>query len=498
MSGLLQSVKKQSTSFIEILYSSPRTLLAIILLVTCLKASLIIYLTQCSNPEIKLGNISFSSGDTFSYTGATENLVTHGSYYFYNGKENVYAGRTPHYGVIYFLLRLLFDMKMSYDILIVIQLLIESIAIFYLFRLCYQLTSSKIASLAVLAICLISTNWLSFSLYASPESLSISFLIFFLYRFRKYTITRHNLDLVNAGLFLSILVCLKVYYILVFLPVGAYFFWEDSVAFRQLLGKVIFKSALISLPLFVLLTPWVIRNYVLLDRFIPFQINSTAGYNYSNSELAFRKYVTSWGGEIIFWSRNSAGCYFMPWDKVECDFQMPTYAFTRNFGATQVEEVRAMYIRLQHNYSDSLDRKVSTLFLQMHNEYKAEKPVEHYILSPARLTYKFLVHSGSYYLPIHKSNPCYSSFQLPIKAAQSFSYWLCLLIGLPGILILAYQKREIILPFIPIMLIILFPIVLKTTEARYFRTVEPILLIGVGYVIHLMINRVKSNGAKII
>jgi hypothetical protein len=314
-----------------------------------------------------------------------------------------------------------------------------------------------------------------------------------LYRFRKYTITHYTQDLVTAGLFLSILVCLKVYYILLFLPVGIYFLRDGSEIFRQRLAKAIIKSALVSLPLLVLLAPWVIRNYLLLNRFIPFQETPTAGYNYSKSELAFRKYVTSWGGEIIFWSQNSAGCYFMPKDKVPCDFQIPAHAFTKNYGPSQVEEVRTLFIQLQNNYSDSLDKKVSNLFFQMQSEFKKENPFQYYILSPVKLTSKFLINSGSSYLPIHKFNPCYSVIQLPVKGAQSISYWLCLLVGLPGVLILGYQKRDLILPFVPLFLILLFPIVLKTTETRYFRTVEPILFIGVAFLIQMAISRVTKS-----
>jgi hypothetical protein len=496
MSEQLNTFKKKILSLLEILYTFRWPALTIIFLATLIKAALLIYLTSCSNPEIKLGHISFESGDTFSYTGATENLVTHGSYYFFNGKENVYAGRTPHYGVPYFFLRQLFDVGTSYDLLILIQLILEVLAAYCLFRLCFQITASQIASLTLLVLCLLSTNWTSFSIYASPESLSISLLVFFLYHFNTYTTSLLNRDLLIAGVFLSVLVCLKVYYILVFLPVGIFFLVERKMNLRDHLIKVIFKSVLVSLPLFVFLTPWAIRNYQLLHQFIPLQINATAGYNYSKSELAFRKYVTAWGGNIIFWEANSAGCYFMPRENVPCNFQMPAHAFTKNYGATEVEEVRARFVQLQQSYSDSLDAAVADSFLRMFSEYKSEKPFEYYLRAPAMLTYKFLAHSGSYYLPIHGGNPCYSSFQLPLKAVQSLCYWLCLLVGVPGIILLGYHKRNLILPFIPLILIIVFPIVLKTAEARYFRTVEPVLLIGIGYVVQLIMARIMKTRAS--
>jgi hypothetical protein len=458
-----------------------------------IKAALLIYLTRCGNPEIKLGRISFQSGDTFSYTGATENLVTTGTYYFFNGKENVYAGRTPHYGGVYFVLRQFFNQENSYDLLIAIQVITEALATLFLFHFFFNITNSKMTSLLVLALCLGSSNWTCFSIYASPESFSISFLIFFLYYFRQYTITQLNRDLVFAGIFLSILTCLKSYYILMFLPVGIYFLGQQAETFVQRLSKIAIKSALVSAPLFILLTPWVIRNYQVYQKFIPLQISATAGYNYSDSELAFRKYVTSWGGEIIFWEKTSAGCYFMPRQDIPCEFKMPAYAFTEKNGIAEVENIRNKFVQLQGNYSDSLDHLVSKSFLELHKDYKSEKPFQYYVIAPARLAYTFLVNSGSYYLPIHSGNPCYSRVQLPVKLAESFCYWLGLIVGLPGIFILGFQKKNFILPFLPVMLIILFPIVLRANEARYFRTLEPILFLGIGYIAYLILERILKR-----
>src|SRR5258707_15288775 len=55
--------------------SSKKAILSAILVATLIKASFLVYLTHCGNPEIKLGIISFAGGDTFSYTGAMENYV---------------------------------------------------------------------------------------------------------------------------------------------------------------------------------------------------------------------------------------------------------------------------------------------------------------------------------------------------------------------------------------------------------------------------------------
>ena len=57
-------------------------LIIFILFIKGCQAYYFIYLTQCNNPEIKLSDLAFASGDTFSYTGAMENFIEKGSYFF--------------------------------------------------------------------------------------------------------------------------------------------------------------------------------------------------------------------------------------------------------------------------------------------------------------------------------------------------------------------------------------------------------------------------------
>ena len=79
-----------------------------------------------------------------------------------------------------------------------------------------------------------------------------------------------------------------------------------------------------------------------------------------------------------------------------------------------------------------------------------------------------------------------------MKISQSVFYWLALLIGIPGLLLVAVHGKGLLLPSLPIALIILFPVILGFAEARYFRTIEPALYIGIVYAAIIAVERLKK------
>jgi Dolichyl-phosphate-mannose-protein mannosyltransferase len=466
------------------------------LVVLIFKAALawyLLYLTKCGNPEIALSDFALASGDTFSYIGAMENYISNGTYSFFNGREDVLAGRLPHYSIPYFLFRQLFSQTTSYSLLVILQFVVECTATTIFILFCHRLIPKTPVTILLACMCLLATNWTQLSLFASPESLSCSLLVFFIWAYHRYLERKRISDLILTGVFLGLLVSLKIYFVLLFLPVGIHFLIDQRPLGIIALKNVVALSLIVSCPMMLSLVPWTVRNYFVLNKFIPFQINATAGYNYSSAELSFRKFVTAWGGNFIFWEKSAAGCYFMPQPDVPCEFVMPSYAFTSEGDRQEVEAVRANFIELQKKYSDSLDQQVTLGFQRLTLGLKKEKPLEYFFLAPLRITGKFLFHSGSYYLPIHKTNPCYWPPQLVIKILQSGIYWLALLVGLPALFHMAFKSRYFVLPFLPCLIIILFPIVFRTGESRYFRTVEPMLYLGIAYATQKMFERLNQR-----
>src|SRR5262245_25578641 len=87
-------------------YIRNRNLWILFLTALTIKLALVVYLSSLAisaAPDRAHGRISVTAGDTDSYLGAVENFALTGEYYFWNGVEKVYAGRTPHYGIPYYL-----------------------------------------------------------------------------------------------------------------------------------------------------------------------------------------------------------------------------------------------------------------------------------------------------------------------------------------------------------------------------------------------------------
>jgi len=460
------------------------------------KVGLFIYLSQltiCSAPDRALGNFAVASGDTFSYTGAMENYVKEGEYYFYNGNEKVFAGRLPHYAIPYYFLRQFFDQKLSYDLLVFLQLGVEIIASIFFLILISKLFNSNLVFLCGYLFLLFSSNWTNFSYYVSPESFSISFLVCFLFFYQDYLRTRSKRNLLLSGVFLAFLVVLKSYYILIYLFIGVEFINYHKIAKFRLLN-ITRDTAIVSFVLLALLTPWIVRNHILHNKFIPLQINASAGYNYSESEFAFRRFVTAWGGDIIHWEKTSAGCYFFHLENNECEFQFPSYVWAGNYSPSDVEEVKNMFVGLKGNYVKEKDIEIAKRFDDFTVSFINQNPFRYYIISPLVLLKRFLVNSGSYFLPIHKANNCFSTFQMPIKLFQSMLYWLSITVGLLGVWLFAIrEKTNLIYLFIILMILIIFPSILRIVEWRYLRTIQPIFYIGIIYSANYIIGFIKTQ-----
>lgn len=437
-------------------------------------------LTECSNPDRALGDLAISSGDTFSYTGAMENYIQTGEYFFFNGERKVFAGRMPHYSAPYWLFRQVFDTKKAYDLVVLFQVLVSSFAVVCAFSILKQLGCSLFVSYLGAFLLALSPNFSHYAFYISPESLSSSFLIIFIWVYFIYLNRRKKEHLILCGVFLAFLVSLKAYFILLFIPVGIQFLnvFFSRKKRKQALIEVVKLTLIVSLPLMILLSPWIMRNYVGLGKFIPLQETTTAGYNYSDADFAFRRFLMAWGGDIINWEKTSAGCFFIPTAGIECEYTFPEYAFSRSYNIDDVKKVRDKYVLLQQNFDETLERKVVEDFNRLTELYKQDRPLWYYIISPLILVKKFLVHSGSSYLPIHTSNPCFFKLQYVIKAFTSGMYWLTLVFGSLGFLYLIKRKAKFwILGFVPICLIVLFPIALRSVEWRMFEPTFSVLLI---------------------
>jgi hypothetical protein len=447
------------------------------------------HLRKCLAPESTSTVIASKSGDAPFYIDPIENYIVKGEYFYNNGTEKITMGRAPYYGITYFIFRIFLPQETSYDMVAILQLLVESLAIIYLSALGYLIIKHMAAFLLTYLLMMVSLNYTFWSSALLTESLTISFLIFFSWHYYQYLTNKTRRSLFFSGLFLSFTVLLKPYFVLLFVPVGILFLLEKPFSFKN----VFLNTVIVCGTLIVLSIPYTVRNLVKFNKFMP-GTQMYGGYEYSKSNLACREFIRSWGGSIMYWDKRSAACYFEPVSDVPCEFVFPEYALCEEYSLQDVEAVRDLYLAFQKNPSPALDDSVAAGFSRLTSLYKKNKPLRYYFVSPLLLVKNFLFHSGSYYLSVSKASPCYAGYQFLLKVSQSVLYYLSLVAGLAGlILIFRRDRRTYMLLFIPVYLILFFPIGIRATEFRYFAPSYPFLILGTVYLCFEIYQYIKKS-----
>src|SRR5580700_5181459 len=98
----------------------------LIFLVKLISVLYLIHLSNCINSGTHIGLASYT-GDASSYITPIDNFLKEGHYYF----ETAKAGRMPYLGLVYLPFRLFFSKQIALSILVILQILMESIAIYY-------------------------------------------------------------------------------------------------------------------------------------------------------------------------------------------------------------------------------------------------------------------------------------------------------------------------------------------------------------------------------
>ena len=453
------------------------------LLVKLLSASYLLYLTNhqsasnSSNPFSVLTAQYPIAEDTVD---PMENFVTKGTYYRWNGSEMVYAGRMPHYSLIYCFFRFFFSKQLTCFSISLFQIIIESVSIIFLCMLAELVFQSKIAFYWVYMIQLISLNTSASNLWIDPLSLSESFLVISIYFLYKYLEEENIKILIISGICFGYVVTLRPYIGMFY---GVFFLqllinYRHSTGIKRLIsvGKL---SLIYFMPFLLLVTPWIIRNYSIYHRFIPMQINLTAGEYFPNSHFAYRKYISALGESFQSWDKRSAGSYFEPRYKTGSEYVFPSYVFTKNYTMKEIEDVKNKFANVFETRNDSLDKLVEGKFIEMRDEFISEHPIRFYLLSPVKRLKIFLFHSGSYYLPINKEFPSYKPYQMLIKISQSLLYYFTLLFGFSGLVALAFlNKNNLLLLSIPVVLIVFFVLILQDIGFQYFDHSYPFMCVG--------------------
>ncbi len=436
-------------------------------------------MAACYSPNIVLGWLAVKAGDTFSYLDCFEHLLSEGSYYFDNGIDKVYAGRMPHYGVFYYCFRFVCNAETAATLQVLLQLGFELLASWWLCCWVAQLSQSKWGFYATLALLSASVYWTNYTIYLSPESLGLSFLIITLYQYYQYKLAPSWLRLAWVGICLAYLVGLKSY-MGIFLPVLGldllYYYYKNKKPIRT----VVKGSILFALPFVLVTALWAGRNkqvtghaYLLVQPY--------SGYvTYQNPIYqSYRRLMSTWGGSDEPWNPSTLSSFFF--DKYATDYtisQVPTSALFTSDSVLILKQ----YLANMNDYDSTKQQAIATQIDHYTQSFIDENPMLP-LTSRLALIPPFIFHSGSYYLPIKRGHTCYAGHQFVFKIWQSLLYYFLLLVGSLGLLALIWQRKSYIFAFIPIFLLVLFCFIIRNIELRYFAYSFVSFVVGAAYLL---------------
>ena len=454
-------------------------------------AAFYVKLVSCSDPTFPHGLLYVFSGDSFSFTGAMENYIKQGEYYFVNlVGEKTYAGRLPHYSIPYYFLRLIFSKDASLDVITVLQILLEVIASLVVGWFVFSFSGRKFLFYLSILVCAISLYYLHFSTIPITDSPAASLFIisyYFLYKFLKENL---SIDLILFSSIFGSVIVLRPYWSIFLILVFLYIVYAKKPAFKTF----IIYGLNTFLPLLVLLLPWVVRNYHKLGRLIHFQQDIYAGYGVKSSEVLNRKLLTLIGEDAtVGWDKYSAAGYFSIQTHQTSQWKVPSTIKQDSTLSNLFENYRQHYLSIQQNALPDSDNQTVGLAHEFMQRYKQKLQVQAYLLNPLKRLKLFLVQSGAALMPFNRLSPCYSGWQFPVKLFQALMYWLALIPGTLGLALLVRQKTDYLLMLLPIIyLVIMFPLLFGNVEWRYLLPFFYLHLIGLFYVIHRITRHGKA------
>lgn len=426
------------------------------------------FLSNCMSPDFMVSSWAVNAGDTFSYFQPFQNLHDHGTFFFRNEiGEQVFAGRMPVYGLLYYLLYPSLGFETIATLYVWIQVLMESLACLLLFKMTRKkFSTDRLPSLLFFVILGLSTFHTFWSIKLIPESIGLSTLVIIMYLAFQQRENDQILKWCVLGILLAILVGLKPYMGILLLPLSI----DILVRNRMNLKRILLSWTALSIPLIILLVAWGNRNHTQIGKFIPLT-QELSGYFIPESHQSLRKYLAIQGESAEYWDKKAQSSYYFGRESV---YEVEDLHSDSYITQDSIQFIRAYFSRLSAESFDlKTDQSIARSIERFTSHYENMHPFAE-LYSTLKIAKGFLFHSGSYYLPISKSSPCYSSWQWLFKLMQSGFYYLVLCLGFIGF----FFWKDWLLWFIPIFLLILFCVIIKNNELRFFLYAYPGLLLG--------------------
>lgn len=437
------------------------------------------------------GDLSFIKldGDAFDYLEGCENLATKGKYFIINFHNNVdYTYRMPGMAIFYYPIRLLFSLEDSLNIFSLFQLILSIISTYLLYGIFLFLTRSSKWSIAFVLLYLLSTYVDQYNHSFLTESLATSLLIIAIY-FVTTVERRSKKYLFFAGLCFGCAFFLRPFILPLLVPACLYLITVSKTSAE-------WRKSIICLlvPLFIMESMWIGRNYITTQKFIPFMSYDLDIYNYSKAEEAASNFIKSFGFQWAWWVRDSQHAFFLT-DEQAKGFGFskpglevfPRYTYNGNLTKDSLLHAQKHYLQTKDKVL-SVEKKVAhdleaaRVLNRFITEYKKHRPVDFYFVSRIRLLSRFLNQPFGVYFT-HLKRP----LSQILSFLDSFINNTVIIIGFFG-LIYFLVRFEInfwlIAGCVPLFIIGFFVGYLKVDELRFLTLSYPFLAISACYFLY--------------
>jgi hypothetical protein len=427
------------------------------------------------------GLIGKRGGDTAAYFASIDNLLTHGHYTHILNYLPAYAGRMPGYGAVYGLFRLFLTPTLAYDAVVLAQMALALISLYYLGQLAYLLTKQRKIAYLVVLLHALSPYGAQADLFLLTESFAASALLICTY-YCLLSLTAPSLrNLLLAGGWLAWVVFLRPYMapLLGLWPVVYICYNYRQQPWRRLLRP----SILFVLPFLVVDSAWTARNWLISRQFIPLQ-TAYAGISFPDDYLAARRFAAALGEDPVEWNSTSLMSWLIrpattpqaapqPWQLTQHGTYDSLQWVRQRLQATQLKR------RLPTDPQIGGDQQVAAALRRFHDAVVREKPWLYYVVAPLRLTYYLVLTGGGNSIFAWPFSEL-ALWQKVIRLLFTFTHWV--LIG-ASLCSYCWWPRRISASWLlvrlpPIFLVLLFVVVLRYVEARYFIVVYPLALLS--------------------
>ncbi len=428
------------------------------------------------------GLIGKRGGDTPSYFDSIEHLLAYGHYTYSLTHLPAYAGRMPGYGTVYGALRLALPPTAACDGVVLLQIALALVSLYYLGELAYLLTQRRAVAYAVVMMHAISPYGAQADLFLLTESFAASALIISSYYFLRGTTTDNNWYLILAGSWLTWVIFLRPYMaplLGVWLIIHLY---QNSTQIKYAVGKLCVSSMVFLLPFVVIDGAWTIRNWLVCRQFIPLQA-LYAGIRMSPVYLESRRFAAALGDDPVEWNTSSIMAWLTlpkpPAQAAPKQWQLTSYGTYDSLAWVRQRIQAAKAEKPPGDYQQPNTKQAVAALRRFHDAVVHERPFLYYVVAPLRLTYHLVLTGGGTSIFAWPFNEL-SLWQRGIRLLFTFSHWLII-----GASLLSYfswprglPSGWVLVRLSSIFLIVFFVLGLRYVEPRYFIVVYPLALLS--------------------